>query len=96
MAATTSTIDFPIEDLGTGAPTKPIPLIALPSFHGLTSEDLDMFLFEFYVGCRGYDNITDAQKLKIFPATLKGTALWWFMGLGGKTISTWDGMKTFF
>lgn len=75
MAPTTSTIDFPIEDLGTSTPTKPIPLTALPSFHGLTSKDPDMFLFEFDIVCRGYDYIIDAQKLKIFPATLKGIAL---------------------
>lgn len=55
MAPTTSTIDFPIGDLGTGAQTKPIPLTTLPSFHGLTSEDPNMFLFEFDIVCRGYD-----------------------------------------
>ena len=60
MAPTTFTIDFPIRDLGTGAPTKPIPLTTLPSFHGLTTEDLDTFLFEFEIMCRGYDYITDA------------------------------------
>ena len=60
MAPTTSTIDFPIKDLGTGTPTRPIHLTTLPSFHGLTSEDTDMFLFEFYIVCRGYDYIMDA------------------------------------
>jgi len=29
-------------------------------------------LFEFDIVCRGYDYITDAQKLKIFLATLAG------------------------
>lgn len=47
MAPTTSTINFLIGDLGDGMPTKPIPLEALPNFHGLVSEDLDTFLFEF-------------------------------------------------
>ena len=75
MAPTTSTIDFPIGDLGTSSPMKPIPLTALPSFHVLPSEDPDMFLFEFDIVCRGYDYINDAQKLKIFLATLKGTTL---------------------
>jgi len=96
MAPTTSTIDFPIGDLGTGAPTKSIPLTTLPSFHGLTSEDPDTFLFEFDIVRWGYDYIMDAQKLKIFPATLKGIALWWFMGLRGRTITTWEEMKTTF
>lgn len=75
MAPTTSTIEFPIGDLGASAPTKPIPLAALPSFHGLVSKDPDMFLFEFDIVCQGYDYIIDAQELKIFPATLKGTTL---------------------
>lgn len=55
MAPTTSTINFPIGDLGTGTPTKPIPSTTLPSFHRLTSEDPDTFLFEFDIVCRGYD-----------------------------------------
>jgi hypothetical protein len=92
MAPTTSTIEFPIENLGVGAPTKPIPLAALPKFYGLVSEDPDTFLFEFDIVCRGYDYTTEAQKLKFFPFTLKWTALQWFMGLGGSTISTWDDM----
>jgi hypothetical protein len=75
MAPTTSIIDFPIGNLGVGVPTKPIPLAALPNFHGLVSEDLDTFLFEFDIVCRGYDYMMEAQKLKFFPSTLKGTAL---------------------
>ena len=75
MAPTTSTIEFPIENTGGGAPKKPIPLAALPNFHGIMSEDPDTFLFEFDIVCRGYDYMMDAQKLKIFPSTLKGTAL---------------------
>jgi hypothetical protein len=96
MAPTTSTIEFPIGDLGVGAPTKPIPLAALPNFHGLVSEDPDTFLFKFDIVCQGYDYKMEAQKLKFFPSTLKGTALRWFMGLGGSSISTWDDMRTTF
>jgi len=40
--------------------------------------------------------VFDAQKLKIFLATLKGITLRWFMGLGGKSISSWDKMKKAF
>jgi hypothetical protein len=36
------------------------------------------------------------QKLKLFPATLKGATLRWFMGLGGGTITSWDDMKKTF
>jgi hypothetical protein len=53
MAPTTSTIEFPIGNLGVGAPTKPIPLAALPNFHGLVLEDPDTFLFEFDIVCEG-------------------------------------------
>ena len=56
-------------------------------------EDPDIFLFEFNVLCRGYDYISDAQKLKLFPATLKGAALRWFMRLGAGTIQTWNDMR---
>ena len=40
------------------------------------------FLFEFDVLCRGYDYISDTQKFKLFPATLKGATLRLFMRLG--------------
>ena len=60
MTPITSTINFPIRNLGAGAPTKPIPLATLLSFHGLIPEDPDTFLFEFNIVCRGYDYMTDA------------------------------------
>jgi hypothetical protein len=89
-----STLGFPIGDLSRGvAPMKNIPLSSLPNFHGLSSEDPDEFLFKFDILCRIYDYITNAKKLKLFPATLKGNALRWFMSLGGHVITTWDQMK---
>ena len=54
---------------------KVIPLHNIPTFDGLTSEDLDAFLFEFDVLCRGYDYTTDPEKLKLFHSTLKGATL---------------------
>lgn len=48
-----------------------MPHIGLPNFHGLSKEDLKTFLFKFDVLCRSYDHMFDAQKLKLFPATLK-------------------------
>lgn len=75
---------------------KAIPLQHIPTFHGLTLEDLNAFLFEFDVLCRGYDYITDPQKLKLFPSTLKGADLRWFMGLGGGVINNWEQMKESF
>ena len=59
-------------------------------------EDPDSFLFELDVLCRGYAYTTDPQKLKLFPSTLKGEELRWFMGLGGGTINNWDQMKNIF
>lgn len=75
---------------------KLIPLTTLPNFHGLSFEYSNTFLFEFDVVSRGYDYIYDAKKLRILFVTLKGTTLRWFMGLGGKIITTWDGVKMIF
>jgi hypothetical protein len=89
-----STLGFPIGDFPLGtAPMKNIPLSALPNFHGLSSEDPDEFLFEFDILCRSYDYTTNAQKIKLFPSTLKGNALRWFMSLGEHVITSWDQMK---
>jgi hypothetical protein len=92
----TSTLEYPIVDPISNAPMKEIPLQHFPTFDGLISEDRDTFLFEFDVLCRGYDYTSEPQKLKLFPSTLKGVALRWFMGLGGGTINSWDQMKQTF
>ena len=73
---------------------KNIPHSTLPIFRGSTFEDLDMFLFEFGVLCNSYNYQSDAQKLKLFPTTLKDAALQWFMGL--RNIQTWEQMKDAF
>ena len=65
------TFGIPIIDLTRDIPMKNIPPSALPHFHGMTYEDPDSFLFEFDILCRSYNYIRDAQKLKLFPATLK-------------------------
>jgi hypothetical protein len=91
--AQNSTLEYLIVDLVVNAPMKAIPLQNLPTFHGLISEDPDAFLFEFDVLCRLYDYTSEPKKLKLFPSTLKGATLCWFMGLGVGTINSWDGMK---
>ena len=78
------------------AQMKHIPPLALPHFRGKVHEDPDSFLFEFDILCRSYDYSTDAQKLRLFPVTLKDSALHWFMGLGGNIIASWDQMKRVF
>lgn len=82
-----SILQYSIVDKTFNARMKAIPLQNIPTFHGLTSEDPNAFLFEFDVLCRGYDYTIDPQKLKLFPSTMKGAALHWFLGLGGGTIN---------
>lgn len=72
---------------------KNISPYVLSNFHGLKSEDPEMFLFEFEVLCKTYDYLQDSQKIKLFPSTLKGAALKWFMGLITQSIRTWNDMK---
>jgi hypothetical protein len=72
------TFGFPIVDHDTNVQMKNTNLSVLPHFHGLVSEDLDSFLFKF-----SYDYTFDAQKLNLFPATLKDATLHWLMGLVG-------------
>ena len=94
-----STLSFPIGNIpvrGPAPPMKNIPLTALPNFHGLTTEDPDEFLFEFDILCRSYDYTTVIQQLKLFPSTLKSSALRWFMSLGANNITSWDQMKQLF
>jgi hypothetical protein len=68
----------------------------MPNFHRLSTEDPDEFLFEFDILCRIYDYTTTVQKLRLFPSTLKGNTLRWFMSLGGENISTWGQMRKLF
>jgi hypothetical protein len=86
-------LEYLIVDPIANAPMKEILVQNLPTFHGLISEDPDTFLFEFDVLFRGYDYTFEPKKLKLFPSTLKGVALHWFMGLGGGTINSWEEMK---
>ena len=90
------TFGFPILDLAQNTNMKNINPSILPTFHGMSTKDPDAFLFEFDILCRSYNYINDAQKLKLFPATLKDVALRWFTGLREYTIRTWDQMKSTF
>ena len=94
------TFGFPIYDIpttfGREVKMKNIPPSILPNFYGTSTEDLDVVLFEFDVLCRTYGYTDDTQKLRLFPATLKGAALKWFMGLGVNTIVYWIDMKKIF
>ena len=72
---TVSTLQFPIQQPEGIAPMKNISPSVLPRFHGKVAEDPDEFIFKFDILCCSYGYITDAQKLKLFPATLKDNAL---------------------
>lgn len=66
---------FPIRETNGDTKMKNISPSTLPHFHGLTTEDPDAFLFEFFVIFWIYDYAEDGKKLKIFPSTLKDIAL---------------------
>ena len=51
QAPQTFTLQYTIVDIAINTPMKAIPLQNIPTFHGLTSEEQDAFLFEFYVLC---------------------------------------------
>ena len=87
---------FPIRETNGDSKMKNISPSDLPHFHGLTTEDLDTFLFEFVVICRTYDYAEDEQKLKLFPSTLKDVALRWFIGLPSNNITTWAQLQQAF
>jgi len=72
---------------------KKIPPSTLLNFHGLSKEDPHISLFDFDVLCLSYDYTMNAQKLKLFPTTLKDSTLCWLMGLGENSIQYWDDMK---
>ena len=90
------TFGFPILDLAQNTNMKNINPSILPTFHGMSTEDLDAFLFKFDILCRSYNYINDAHILKLFPTTLKDAALRWFMRLGEYTIRSWEHMKSSF
>ena len=83
---------FAIRETNGDTKMKNISPSALPHFHGMNTEDLDTFLFEFAIICRTYDHAKDEKKLKLFPSTLKDAKLRWFMGLPGNSITTWAQM----
>jgi hypothetical protein len=90
------TFGFPILDIDKDVAMKNISLSSLPNFQGMSKKDPNSFLFEFDILCRSYNYTDNAKKLKLFLATLKDSALRWFMSLGEHTILSWDGMKETF
>ena len=81
------TFPFPIPPQQGNQNLKNIPIVALPKFYGLITEDHETFLFEFDILYRRYDYTTNAHELKLFPSTLKEAAIRWFMGLGANVVA---------
>lgn len=67
---------------------KNINHVSLPYFHGLTYEDLNTFMIEFFVVYKTYHDASDIQKMKFFMSTLKHEALHWFMILPRDNITS--------
>ena len=93
---TKTTFGFPILDLIQNVNMKNIPLSSLLVFYGKSTKDLDTFSFEFGILWRSYNYLHNAQKLKVFPATLEDVSIRWFMGLGEYNKRTWEEMKNVF
>jgi hypothetical protein len=91
-----SVLQFPIQGIDDEIRMKNIAPYDLPHFHGITTKDLDTFIFEFEVLYRTYECIAYAQKLELFPSTLKELTLIWFVSLEGNDIRNWDQMKRAF
>lgn len=75
---------------------KNISLYDPSNFHGLSKEDTYTFIFDFDVLFHSYDYSKAAQKMKLFPATLKDSYLLSFMELGRNSIQNWNNMNNNF
>ena len=87
-----ATFGSPVLDTARDIVAKNSPPSILPKLHGIPTEDLDSFLFEFDILCRSY-NYNQDGKLELFSTTLKDYAFRWLMGLEDTSILTWDDMK---
>nr|XP_028949328.1 uncharacterized protein LOC114821407 [Malus domestica] len=87
-----SCITYPAVEEGTSFEIKQHMLNILPTFHGLSSDDPNMHIAEFLMGCknilvRGFS--AESIKLRLFPYTLKDQARRWLLTLPSGSITTW-------
>ncbi|KAM1439543.1 hypothetical protein TB2_012665 [Malus domestica] len=87
-----SCITYPAVEGGTAFEIKQHMLNILPTFHGLSSDDPNMHIAEFLMGCknilvRGFS--AESIKLRLFPYTLKDQARRWLLTLPSGSITTW-------
>ena len=64
-------LGFTIQDIDISVHMKNAPPSFLPTFHGMRSEDHEIFLFQFEILCRSYGYLPKTQNLRLFPTTLK-------------------------
>ncbi|KAM1087714.1 hypothetical protein ACFX2B_013065 [Malus domestica] len=77
-----SCITYPAVEEGSAFEIKQHMLNILPTFHGLSSDDPNMHIAEFLMGCknilvRGFS--AESIKLRLFPYTLKDQARRWLL-----------------
>ncbi|KAM1075112.1 hypothetical protein ACFX2B_019770 [Malus domestica] len=87
-----SCITYPAVEEGSTFEIKQHMLNILPTFHGLSSDDPNMHIAEFLMGCknilvRGF--LAESIKLRLFPYTLKDQVRRWLLILSFGSISTW-------
>ncbi|CAN6691467.1 unnamed protein product [Malus baccata var. baccata] len=87
-----SCITYPTVDEGSTFEIKQHMLNSLPTFHGLSSDDPNMHIAEFLMGCKnilvkGFS--VESIKLRLFPYTMKDQARRWLLTLSFGSISTW-------
>ncbi|CAL2264221.1 unnamed protein product [Prunus armeniaca] len=86
-------ITYPAVEEGSTFEIKHHMLSILPTFHGLSTDDPNMHIAEFLMGCK---NIlvkglsAESIKLRLFPYTLKDQARRWLLTLPSGSISTWN------
>ncbi|CAN6581407.1 unnamed protein product [Malus baccata var. baccata] len=94
-----SCITYPAVEEGSTFEIKQHMLNILPTFHGLSSNDPNMHIAEFLMGCKnilvmGFS--TESIKLRLFPYTLKDQARRWLLTLPCGSISTWAQLSEIF
>ncbi|CAN6725504.1 unnamed protein product [Malus baccata var. baccata] len=94
-----SCITFPAVEEGTAFEIKQHMLNILPTFHGLSSDDPNLHIAEFLMGCknilvRGFS--AESIKLRLFPYTLKDHARRWLLTLPFGSINTWAQLNEIF
>ncbi|XP_068307439.1 uncharacterized protein [Pyrus communis] len=88
-----SCITYPEVEEGSRFEIKQHMLNILPTFRGFSTNDPNMHIAEFLMGCknilvRGFSS--ESIKLRLFLYTLKDQARRWLLTLPSRSISTWN------